>query len=132
MNKKKLLKCILYLILFICIINFLANKFYWYSAIWYFDILMHFLGGFWLGLAFIYFFLSKLDSLSFKSVAPILFFVFFIGLGWEVFEYLFNNLIAQNPFDILDTSSDVVFDLIGGFLSILYFLKKLCFQAKIK
>ena len=125
MERKKLLKHLLYLILFIFVANFAANKFYWYFSIWYFDIIMHFLGGFWIGLAYFYFFSPKILPLEFpQPVFKILAFILLVGVGWEVFELLFNNIIAQNSFNILDTSSDIFFDLSGGLCAILYIWKK--------
>lgn len=125
MERKKLLKHLLYLVLFIFVVNFIANKFYWYYSVWYLDMIMHFLGGFWLGLVSLYFFSSKiLPSYSFLLFLKILLFVLLVGLGWEVFELLFNNIVAQNPFNILDTSSDLFFDLSGGLCAILYIWKK--------
>jgi len=82
---------------------------------------MHFIGGFWIGLATIYFLAPK--AISFRSILIILFSVLLIGVGWELFEIFFNNYIAQNPFNTLDTISDVFFDLAGGSAAILYFLK---------
>ncbi|OGI58299.1 hypothetical protein A3C60_02200 [Candidatus Nomurabacteria bacterium RIFCSPHIGHO2_02_FULL_37_45] len=129
MDRKKFFKRIVYLIFFIFIVHFFANKFYWYSSIWYFDIIMHFLGGLWVGLFFIWFSSESLRlSLAFKALTLVIFkillFVFVVGFGWEVFEFLFNNYIAQNPFDFLDSTSDIFFDLVGGIVAILFFLKK--------
>lgn len=120
MDRKKLFKHLTYLIFFILVVNFLANKFYWYSSVWYFDMIMHFLGGFWIGLAFFYLFSPKNNSVS--SVFKILFLVLFVGIGWEVFEIFVNNTIVQNPFNALDTISDVFFDLAGGAFAMFYFL----------
>lgn len=51
MHKRLLLSaCIL--ILFIWLINTVASSFYWYSAMWWFDIPMHILGGLFLALIF--------------------------------------------------------------------------------
>jgi len=125
MDRKKLTKIIICLILFIFVVNFLANKFYWYSSIWYFDMIMHFLGGFWIGLAFMYLFPPK--DISFKLIFQTLLFVLFIGVGWEVFEVLVNDVIAKNPFNYLDTASDIFFDLSGGTFATLYFLKRIMF-----
>lgn len=130
MNRKKLFKRILYLILFIFIVNFLANKFYWYSSIWYFDMIMHFLGGFWLGLVFLYFFSHKFSPHSFNFFLKLIIFVLFVGIGWEIFELLVDKTITQNSFNILDTSSDIFFDLTGGLISIYYFTKKIMFSSK--
>ncbi len=96
---------------------------------------VHLLGGFWIGLVSIWFFG---ESLKFQreskifSVATfkILLSVFFIGIGWEIFEIFVNDVIAQNAFNYLDTISDVFFDLIGGALAILYFFRRIVLQSK--
>lgn len=62
---------------------------------------------------------------SFGFVLKIGLGVLFIGSAWEVFEIIFNNIIAGNQFDILDTTSDIFFDLSGGLCAILYLWKKL-------
>ncbi len=120
MDRKALVKYLIFFILFIFIVNFLANKFYWYYSIWYFDLIMHFLGGFWIGLLFFYFF--PLKNNSFSVIFKLLLFVFLAGIGWEVYEILVNDIIAQNPFDYFDTISDICFDLSGGLCAILYVL----------
>lgn len=122
MDKKKLFKNLFYLIIVIFVLNALADKLYWYYTIWYFDMVTHFLGGFWIGLAFFYIFLKK-NYINYLDILKIIFFVLFIGIFWEIFEFIVNNYLAQNPFNILDTLSDIFFDLSGGILSILYFLK---------
>ncbi len=118
MDRKNLFKLLATLIFFIFVINFLANKFYWYYSIWYFDIIMHFLGGFWLALVAVYLFKPTNNFL--QSIPRLLLFVLVLGLGWEVFEFLFNNYLAQNYFDFWDSLSDVLFDVIGGLCAILY------------
>ena len=119
MGRKKLFKQIGILVFSIFILNYLASKFYLYSAIWYFDMIMHFLGGFWLGLVSLWFSLPK--KLSFSFIFKSLLFVFIVGVAWEVFEIIFYNFLAQSSFDILDTISDVCFDLAGGAFALLYF-----------
>ena len=122
MDRKKLFKRLAILIFLIFIINFFANKFYWYSSVWYFDMLMHFLGGFWVGLAFLLFLFK--ENLSFFLILKIILGVLVIGFLWEVFEILVNNTIAQNPFNVLDTASDIFFDLSGGLFAMFYYLKR--------
>lgn len=129
MDRKKLSKILVYLILLISIAHFIATKLYWYSSIWWFDMPMHFLGGFWIGLACIYLFPPK-DS-STTSILKILFLLLFVGVGWEVFELLFNNYVAQNPFNTLDTISDIFFDLSGGAFAILYFFKRIKINSEL-
>ena len=123
MDSKKLLTRITLLIFFIFLLNYLATEFHWYSSIWYFDIPMHFLGGFWLGLVAIYLF--SLKDFSFKSILKIFFIVLLVGAGWEVFEILIDKFITQNSFNFLDTASDIFFDFAGGLFAIFYFFKSI-------
>ena len=87
---------------------------------------MHFLGGFWVGLLALYFFADELsDEKPFASILKVFIFVLIIGLGWEVFEFFTDKFLSQNPFNILDTASDIFFDLSGGLCAILYVWKRL-------
>ena len=128
MDRKKLFKHLACPAFLILAINFLANKFYRYSSIWYFDIIMHFLGGLWVGLAFLYFFplhpTLPLVREGIKEGVRVLLFVLLIAVGWEVFEFFVNDVIAQNPFNFLDTISDILFGISGGLCAILYSWKK--------
>lgn len=123
MDRKKLLKILAYLIFFIFVVHFFANIFYWYYSIWYFDMPMHFLGGFWWGLVLICFLFS--EESDFRLISKVILSVLVIGILWELYEVLFYNYLGQNPFDILDTLSDVLFDLAGGSFAILYFFKRI-------
>ncbi len=122
MDTKKLLKRTIWLILFILIANLLALKFYWYYSIWYFDMPMHFLGGFFIGLASVYFAVSRGGK---GSAFKILSVVFLVGVGWEVFEILVDETVTSHPFNLLDSVSDLFFDMAGGALSLYY-----CYNLK--
>jgi len=123
MDRIKLFKRLALLIFLIFITNFFANKFYWYASIRYFDMVMHFLGGLWVGLALLW--LLFKENFSFVLIFKILLGVLVVGVLWEIFEILVNSTIAQNPFDVLDTASDLFFDFGGGLCAILYLWKKL-------
>ena len=118
MKRKIILQRLAYLIFFIFILNSAASKFHLYSSIWFFDMPMHFLGGLWVGLFFIYLFWFK--PLSSNLFIEIMMGVLFIGVSWEIFEFIFTNHIGQAPFNTLDTISDICFDLAGGLFTILY------------
>jgi len=98
-------------------------QFHWYLSIWYFDMPMHFLGGLWLGLTFIW--ILKVKEISLSSIIKISVFVFFVGILWELFEIIINETITGDSFDTLDTISDLSFDLTGGFIAMLYFIKRI-------
>ena len=122
MDRKKLQQYLVSLILIIFLTSLLANKFYWYYSIWYFDMIMHFLGGFWVGLLALYFLISP--RLSTGTVLKILLVILGVGLGWEIFEILVDKALAENPFNLPDTVSDIFFDLAGGMVAIVYYFKK--------
>lgn len=108
--------------IFIAFLNYVAVKLYWYTSIWYFDMIMHFLGGFWLGLALFYLFFT--ENISKIFIFKIILGVLIIGAFWEGYEILVNNNFAQIPFNLLDTLSDIFFDLTGGLCAILYIWEK--------
>ena len=119
MDRKKLSIRLVSLIVFFFLINSLANYFYWFYSIWWFDMPMHFLGGFWWGLVFVWFY--RVEEISPASIFGIILSVLFVGVLWEIFEFFFYNFIAQNSFNILDTISDVCLDLAGAFFALMYF-----------
>lgn len=122
-DRHKLLKRAAFLGIFIFLINLIGMKLHWYSSIWYFDILLHTAGGFFLGLLF--FLIFSFKNLKLQNIFLTLLFIFLFGIFWELFEVIFFNKIAQNPFLITDTFFDLFFDLLGGMLSIFYFSKRI-------
>lgn len=130
MNRKKLLIRIISIIFFIFTLNLIAMKLYWYYSIWWLDMPMHILGGFWIGLVFFWYF--RFEKLSFVSVSKIILGVLVIAIGWEVFESLLDKTITQNPFNALDTFSDLCFGIAGGLLSVFYFFKRVMFRKQNK
>ena len=91
---------------------------------------MHFLGGFWLGLLFLYFFTPQ--NISSKLIFKVFFFVFLVGTFWEVFEIFTYSITTLYPFDYLDTISDLCFDLMGGGMAIFYFFGRIMFKTENK
>lgn len=120
MNLQKIL---IRLILIIFLVNYFAMVFHWYSSIWYLDMPMHFLGGVWISLAIIWF--SKIKEMTLSVMIKIILGVLFIGFLWEIFEMLVNDYTIKNLFNLLDTSSDICFDIAGGLFGIFFYLKKI-------
>lgn len=125
MNKKLLLyACVL--VLFIWLVNTMANTFYWYSAMWWFDIPMHILGGVFLGLtAGALFFKALLPLRLREQLVTILLFVFIFGLGWEAFEYLVQSITGGSILaSISDSIKDMIMDLLGGIIASYFVLRR--------
>ncbi|OGI73118.1 hypothetical protein A3D42_02235 [Candidatus Nomurabacteria bacterium RIFCSPHIGHO2_02_FULL_41_18] len=123
MNRKKLLKHLVFLMFFIFGLYIMSERFYWYSLLWYFDMIMHFLGGLWVGMFFLYVFsiekpVSKNTTLSLKVFLA----TFLIGILWEFYE-LALDMISRTDFDFPDTFSDMLFDVLGVLLATFYYLK---------
>lgn len=118
MQENKLKKALISVIIFIFVVNYLAMSFHWYSSIWFSDILLHSLGGFWLGL--LYFYLFKKSNRVIESTFLLILFVIILGVGWEIFEIFLNKFITLQDFNYLDSASDICFDLVGGLYSYTY------------
>ena len=115
MSRERLFNILAGLIFSLFLVNSAAVKLYWYYSIWWFDMPMHFWGGLCAGMLVLWFLAQRaLPKPSFSFFWKIILGVLCIGLLWEIFEFLFNNVIAGTPFDFLDTASDLLFDLLGG------------------
>lgn len=129
-----MLKTPLFIWIFITIaivaaLHFSALQFYLYWKFWWFDLLTHFLGGLWIGISFLWlFFQSGFVNIIKNDKNYNLIVVFlvslFVGVMWEAFEYYFDitNTDASNY--IIDTVTDISFDLIGGFAAYCIFVFK--------
>lgn len=116
MSKKTFSILTLIIIYLIFILDMLASHFFLYWRFWWFDIVMHFLGGFWVAFATYYLFyfsgyfkkITKKFSLFTLSLVTLI----LVGVLWEVFEYLTKVSLNQLNY-ILDTSLDLLMDVIG-------------------
>lgn len=123
-SRKQILSLLASSIIFLCIINLVAMKGLWYYLFWYFDMPMHFLGGMAVLFLLVYVFYNQISTQRNLPIIKLLIGVLIIGIGWEVFEYVFLNWYAGQPFIILDVVSDLFFDTAGGILGLLYINKK--------
>jgi hypothetical protein len=115
------------LILIIFILQILALYFHWYGSIWWYDMPMHFLGGFFLSLfaLSIYFSNNRHLDLTFKKLIWLsLASVFAIGVAWELFEFNVDRFFSLNLHRPIDSWSDLFFDLAGGLAFVFYFLSR--------
>lgn len=124
-KEKRLLHTLLFLVLFVFISNKVAMNYDLFGIVWWFDMPMHFLGGIFLGFLVLFlilfrnFFYKKemsLATLFLRCVVGVLFF----SVGWEIFEKGIDTFITFKSFNLLDTASDIFFDLAGGISAFLY------------
>ncbi len=81
--------------------------------LWWFDILLHFLGGVWAALASAWallFFLRRAPQLL-----PVVACVACIAVGWELFQYVFE--FPREEAYALDVTLDIVMGVLGGLLA---------------
>jgi hypothetical protein len=90
----------------------LAESLYW--RFWWMDIIMHGLGGLLVGAVVAYAIRYRFPALLPRAYALVILAIVLVGVSWEVFEYLYRIYDARNyP---LDTSIDLVMDLLGALL----------------
>ncbi len=84
---------------------------------------MHFLGGLSIGFFLMWiFYVSGIFSKKLPGLRQALLTSFvsvvLIGIGWEIFEYVFNISTAQQNY-VLDTSIDLIADAFGAVFAVL-------------
>ncbi len=116
--------CILVVAIFL--INLIATRFHLYTLIWWFDMPMHFFGGFFVVLVTLWlkFFTKIFNFTPFKSKNSFLFIgilsALIVGLFWELFEYGVQSITGVILTTFMDSLSDIFFDLAGGIAAVLY------------
>lgn len=100
----------------LCIGNAIATVFYWYTSWWWFDMVMHTLGGMFTAFVCSLVFFKTLRNRSSKQYfITIMLAVFIVGLAWEYYEYIVQFYIkAVHLADITDSISDLICDMFGG------------------
>lgn len=114
LNKKSFLYFLLLIVLFLFSELFLIPARLYFEFKWL-DIIMHIVGGYLLGGLFYNIFIYKYKESNYKYLW-LLFFVFIIGVLWEVSEYI-RDIIAQREWSgMIDTIKDIFDDIIGVLL----------------
>lgn len=128
MTRKSLFIQLTFLLYIILALHISALYFFWYWSIWWFDILMHILGGVWVSGMTLWWYLfsyNKGEKRSSYAMYLIPFTsVLIIGVLWEFFEFGLDTFITIQNNDVVDTLSDIGSDISGGFLAVLYILRK--------
>lgn len=109
------------------LLHFIGAQYFLYWHFWWFDILLHFLGGVWVAATcFWLYYFSGLVKV--QVISPRYFFLvpfvgaLIVGVAWEVFEYLTGLTFVIPGIDYkVDTICDIGMDVIGGMVVYLYY-----------
>ncbi len=101
----------------------LTYNYYW--AIWWYDIMMHFLGGVLIFSALRWFDSWRNTSLA-RTIPRVLLVVMVVGLGWELYELYFGLTFVGDNIYLSDMIIDLVMNLVGALTAVnLYKITKL-------
>ncbi|HRH32522.1 MAG TPA: hypothetical protein PLK06_04325 [bacterium] len=113
-------------------IHFIAIVSGWYAGHLWFDIPMHFSGGFAIGMLALAFRDALIDSVVFKNSIPVFWqsvvhlmgivgVVAIVGIAWEWYEFLFDSWVTAMSLGLRpaqmglgDTMADLFLDLLGA------------------
>jgi len=118
---------LLAVILLILALHLLALDQFLYWRFWWYDLVMHFLGGFWLAITslwLIYFsgyakdYQPKINRVLLIVLGSVIIF----GILWEIFEYVSGATYNGESY-ALDTALDLLLDVLGGCFGYLISLK---------
>lgn len=121
-----LLLIILALSIVFKILHLFVFEYFLFWRFWWFDTIMHFLGGVLVALVVIWTLrhIQKLEELIQRQKyfwSVVLLVVFAVGVSWEVFELIAGLQPAQNY--VLDTGSDLLMDIVGGSIACILLFK---------
>ena len=120
MKERPFLKIAFFLIALLGGLNFLAIELSLYWTLWWFDILMHFLGGFSVSFLFLYIYaeclVEKINLSLYETIWLAFLSAMLVGGLWEVFEYV-NDLTQSTEAYHLDVVHDLLADSAGAMLA---------------
>ena len=105
----------------VAIMNILADVHDLYFTTWYFDIIMHFLGGVWFGflaLSFVIWVHQRTATNQYGHYLIVALIVLAIGLAWELLEHIAGVQAVFSSVHINDTILDLIMDTLGALFSV--------------
>ncbi len=102
----------------ILLMHLLAIHFYVYWTVTWFDSLMHFLGGLWVGVTALTIY-GKVGMSNKQSILWAVLGALSVGILWELFEYTIGMIFSPGNY-ALDTATDLIMDVVGGAAAYFY------------
>ena len=112
MSRKEFLIIVCFVALVLLALHLLALEFFFYWRLWWFDLLVHLVGGILVGLCagvFVLFPRKRTKTIFLSVVGTAL----IVSVLWELFEYHFGLTFVSNNY-VFDTVSDIVLGFVGG------------------
>lgn len=113
------------LVFVIAVLHIIAIELFLYWTYSWFDILMHFLGGLFIGLSALWFFFEsgyiKMHRSYRQAFIVVGVSIVLVGVGWEIFEFLAD--VPREVNYVADTIVDLIMDLLGALLGCVAFTK---------
>jgi hypothetical protein len=109
------------------LLNTIGSYFDLYSIFWWYDMPMHFLGGLFTSLLLLYVLIKYFNKivLNFGSTFIVIITLsLIVGLLWEGYE-LFLAILSGNRHILLDSISDICFDIAGAAQGMLIYKRQL-------
>lgn len=104
----------------IFVLNEIAVERYLYWYFWWYDIMMHFLGGVVIGGIAVWMQLRFFPLASPRAIVlTVLASIVLVGTGWEIFEYFIDPTYAQQADIVFDTALDLIMDTLGALVAAL-------------
>lgn len=125
-----------FLLALVGFLNFVAGKYHLYWSITEFDSLMHFLGGAFVSIFFLWlYFFSGFFSSAKRSITQFLlvsfFGVLFIATIWEIYELILGEAKFARTSYAFDTTLDFIMDFLGALAACMYgYLKKIKYESE--
>ena len=127
MTKSPLFKSFFSVLVLVALLDLIALKLHLFSTIMWFDMVMHFCGGFFIGLSILW--VLTWNGKRDFSYGQILFWgvgsALVVGILWEFFELYFGITYLHSSDYIGDNGMDLIMDLSGSLLAVWYSYFKL-------
>lgn len=127
MLQSKLFKSFLITLIGVSLLEVVAMKLYLFSTIFWFDMVMHFAGGFFISM-FVLWCMTWFQNEDYSYMTLLLYGLVgtvVVGICWELYELYFGITFIDSADYWSDTGMDIVMDTFGGMVAVLYSYNKL-------
>ncbi len=118
----------------IFLINIASFYYGWYLKFFWFDMMLHFLGGFFVAMFMAYYLKDHLRERKLKNLLVLVSVTAFVGVVWEFAEYIASQTLIDpvyNSFkihvyfigDLDDTINDLAMDIVGALAFSVFWLR---------